>query len=62
MRKTFYTPAGAVERDLTDAEVINFAKAGDQEAMLELARQAWANADTADKKIAVIVKLLRLIS
>lgn len=60
MRRTFHTPAGEEERELSEAEVTELAARGDSEAKLELARKEWKKAVSVEDKIEVIRKLLGL--
>lgn len=56
--KTFFTKDGEITRELTEQEVIKFAKGGDFECLKELFKTKWVTLTTDAQRIEVIKKLL----
>jgi len=52
MKKTFYTPAGKIVRELTAIEIDNFAAAGDIEAKKEQYKKA--KKDTFEERLSAV--------
>jgi len=58
MKRQYHTPEGIVEKELTDKEIVELAKTGDVGARRELFKRKWGEADTVDKRIELIRKML----
>lgn len=54
-----HTPEGVIERELTDAEVLNFAEMGSKEAQKEIQKKSFAAKSDKDK-ITTIAEFLGL--
>ena len=57
--RNFYTPDGIITRELTQEEIIAFAKLGDVECRREILKAKWATMTDA-QKVKAIFKLLEL--
>lgn len=61
MKRTFHTPQGPVEKELTRKEIEDMAKFGDVEARLFFAREAYAKAITDSGRTQIIAEFLGLV-
>lgn len=58
VKKMFHTKDGVVERELTNEEVIQFAKMGDAEARQEVFSKKWLQVTTSTDKLELIKRIL----
>lgn len=61
MIRQTHTPEGIIERELTDQEVLELARAGDTGALIEWAKKNWPPQTSPFEKIDVLAAVLGII-